>query len=78
MSGALQTVKQLPGQFSNEAEPISNNFVKRGGEINQSMHSMDRSAMYAGADQDSNASASFLAFNDHKFSGRLLEEASDG
>ena len=38
---------------------------------------MDRSAMYAGADQDSNASASFLAFNDHKFSGRLLEEASE-
>ena len=40
------------------------------------MHSMDRSAMLIGIEQDSNASASFLAFNDHKFTSRLLEEPS--
>ena len=37
---------------------------------------MDRSAMLIGIEQDSNASASFLAFNDHKFTNRLLEEPS--
>ena len=49
---------------SQGAEPIANNYVRKGGDINSSMQSNDRSHIQIGADYDSNASASYIAIND--------------
>ena len=62
-SGALQTMK-LARVYDNRGDPIANNFVHKGGDVNSSMQSQHRSAMKLGDDYDSNASASFIAFNE--------------
>ena len=67
-------MKQLAKAFDGQGDPIANNFVRKGGDVNSSMQSHDRSVAPLGEEYDSNASASFIAFNEFRSTNKILTD----
>ena len=71
-------MKQLAKAFDGQGDPIANNFVRKGGDVNSSMQSHDRSGVPLGEEYDSNASASFIAFNEFRSTNKILTDTVNG